>query len=159
MPKLFAAQNSNRVPANALWLTNIVVSLFVISTYWSRDAFNFMLDMTSVTALLPYLLVAGYGVLLARSGVGYETAAHERGRDQVFAWIAVVYTLFMFVAAGLKYVLLVAVLFVPGTVLYFWARREQKARLFTPVELIVFAVTTVAGLIGAYGLATGTITP
>jgi arginine:ornithine antiporter/lysine permease len=159
MPKLFAAQNGNRVPANALWLTNIVVSLFVISTYWSRDAFNFMLDMTSVTALLPYLLVAGYGVLLARSGVGYEETPDERGRDQLFAWIAAVYTLFMFVAAGLKYVLLVAVLFVPGTILYFWARREQKARLFAPMELIVFAVTVVAGLIGVYGLATGTITP
>ena len=75
---------------------------------------------------LPYLLVAGYGVLLARSGVGYETAPDERGRDQIFAWIAVVYTVFMFVAAGLKYVLLAAVLFAPGTILYFWARREQK---------------------------------
>ncbi len=159
MPKLFAAQNNNRVPANALWLTNIVVSLFVISTYWSRDAFNFMLDMTSVTSLLPYLLVAGYGVLLARSGVGYETTPDERGRDQVFAWIAVIYTIFMFIAAGLKYVLLVAVLFVPGTILYVWARREQKLQLFTPIELIVFSVTVVAGLIGFYGLVTGTITP
>jgi arginine:ornithine antiporter/lysine permease len=159
MPKLFAAQNGNRVPANALWLTNIVVSLFVISTYWSRDAFNFMLDMTSVTALLPYLLVAGYGVLLARRGEGYETTPNERRRDQIFAWIAVFYTLVMFVAAGLKYVLLVAVLFVPGTILYVWARREQKAQLFTSTELIVFAVTLVAGLIGAYGLLSGTITP
>ncbi|TCK28157.1 arginine:ornithine antiporter (APA family) [Ancylobacter aquaticus] len=160
MPKLFAAQNGNRVPANALWLTNIVVSLFVVSTYWSRDAFNFMLDMTSVTALLPYLLVAGYGVLLARSGVGYEAAPHERTRDQIFAWIAVVYTLFMFVAAGLKYVLLVAVLFVPGTILlYFWARREQKARVFTRVELVIFGITGVAAAIGVYGLVTGTITP
>ena len=160
MPKLFAAQNRNRVPANALWLTNIVVSLFVISTYWSRDAFNFMLDMTSVTALMPYLLVAGYGVLLARSGVGYENAPDKRGRDQVFAWIAVIYTIFMFIAAGLKYVLLVTVLFVPGTIiLYFWARREQRAQLFTPIELIVFAVTVVGGLIGVYGLVSGTITP
>lgn len=159
MPRLFAAQNGNRVPANALWLTNIVVSLFVISTYWSRDAFNFMLDMTSVTALLPYLLVAGYGVLIARRGIGYETTPGDRGRDQIFAWIAVVYTLFMFIAAGLKYVLLVAVLFVPGTILYLWARREQNAQLFTPVELIIFAVTVIAGAIGAYGLLTGTITP
>ncbi len=62
-----------------------------------------------------------------------------------FAWIAVVYTIFMFVAAGLKYVLLVTVLFAPGTILYVWARREQNARLFTPVELGVFAVTLVAG--------------
>lgn len=160
MPKLFAAQNGNRVPANALWLTNIVVSLFVISTYWSRDAFNFMLDMTSVTSLLPYLLVAGYGVLLARSGVGYEATPRERGRDQIVAWIAVVYTLFMFVAAGLKYVLLVAVLFVPGTILlYFWARREQKARVFTRAELLIFGITVVAAAVGTYGLLTGTITP
>jgi arginine:ornithine antiporter/lysine permease len=159
MPKLFAAQNGNRVPANALWLTNIVVSLFVASTYWSRDAFNFMLDMTSVTALLPYLLVAGYGVLLARSGEGYETTQSERGRDQVFAWIAVIYTIIMFLAAGLKYVLLVAVLFAPGTILYVWARREQNAKLFTSIELIVLAVTVVAALIGVYGLLSGTITP
>jgi arginine:ornithine antiporter/lysine permease len=159
MPRLFAAQNANRVPANALWLTNLVVSLFIISTYWSRDAFNFMLDMTSVTSLLPYLLVAGYGVLLARSGVGYETTPNERGRDQIFAWIAVIYTIFMFIAAGLKYVLLVAVLLVPGTILYVWARREQKLQLFTSTELIIFAVTLIAALIGAYGLLTGIITP
>ena len=159
MPRLFAAQNGNRVPANALWLTNIVVSLFIISTYWSRDAFNFMLDMTSVTALLPYLLVAGYGVLLARSGEGYEETANERGRDQIFSWIAVIYTIIMFIAAGLKYVLLVAVLFVPGTILYVWARREQKVQMFTSVELIVLAVTVIAGMIGAYGLLSGTITP
>ena len=159
MPRLFAAQNANDVPANALWLSNIVVSLFIVSTYWSRDAFNFMLDMASVTSLLPYLLVAAYGVLLARSGVGYESAPEERGRDQIFAGIAVVYTLFMFVAAGLKYVLLVTVLLAPGTILYFWARREQRARLFTPGELGVFAVTLIAAAVGVYGLATGLITP
>ena len=159
MPQLFAKQNGNKVPTYALWLSNIVCSLFVISTYWSRDAFNFMLDMTSVTSLLPYLLVAGYGVLLARSGVGYEETPDERGRDQIIAGIAVIYTVFMFIAAGLKYVLLVTVLFAPGTILYVWARREQNARLFTPVELIVFAVTLIGAAIGVYGLVTGIITP
>jgi arginine:ornithine antiporter/lysine permease len=159
MPRVFAAKNNNRVPVVALWVSNIVVSLVVISTYWSRDAFNFMLDMTSVTTLVPYLLVAGYGVLLARGGVGYEKTPAERGRDQIIAWIAVVYTLFMFVAAGLKFVLLTAVLFVPSTILYFWARRELKARLFTPVELIIFVVTLIGGAIGLYGLVTGLITP
>jgi hypothetical protein len=34
----------------------IVVRLFVISTYWSQDAFSLMLKMTS--ALIPYFLVA-----------------------------------------------------------------------------------------------------
>ncbi len=53
MPSLFAAQNSNEVPSTALWVSNIIVSLFIISTYWSRDAFNFMLDMCSVMSLCP----------------------------------------------------------------------------------------------------------
>ncbi len=159
MPKLFAAENAQGVPANALWLTNSVVSLFVISTYFSRDAFNFMLDMTSVTSLLPYLLVAGYGVLIAQRGEGYETTPKERTGDLIVAAIAVLYTLVMFVAAGLQYVLLLAVLLVPGTILYFWARREQKLKLFSPAELIVLAVALIAGLAGAWGLISGAIVP
>src|SRR5699024_2727177 len=43
MPKLFATENANNVPAAALWLSNIIVQLIVISTYWSRDAFGLML--------------------------------------------------------------------------------------------------------------------
>jgi len=159
MPKLFGQQNGKEVPANALWLSNICVSLFLISTYWSRDAFNLMLDLCSVTSLLPYLLVAAYGALLARSGLGYETTPDERKRDQTIAWIAVAYTIFMFIAAGLKYVLLVTVIFAPGTILYFWARREQNLRLFTPLELGIFVTLIIGAAIGVYGLATGLITP
>ena len=118
-----------------------------------------MLDMCSVMSLLPYLLAAAYGVLVARGGAGYETTPNERGRDQIFAGIAAVYTIFMFVAAGLKYVLLMTVLFAPGTVLYFWARREQNARIFTPIELGIFVVVLIGATIGVYGLATGRITP
>jgi arginine:ornithine antiporter/lysine permease len=159
MPRLFAVENRNRVPVNALWLSNIVVSIFIISTYWSADAFNFMLDMTSVTSLMPYLLVAGYGVLIARRQEGYDNPQDAR-RDEIIGWIAVVYTLVMFVAAGLKYIILVAVLFVPGTlILYFWARREQRAQLFNRAELVIFALTMITGLIGVYGLLSGRITP
>ena len=46
MPRLFADQTAIRFRERALAL-NIVVSLFIISTYWSRDAFNFTLDMAS----------------------------------------------------------------------------------------------------------------
>lgn len=159
MPQMFATQNGNRVPANALWLTNGVVSLFVISTYWSSDAFNFMLDMTSVTSLLPYLLVAGYGVLITQNETDYPGQPGARRRDHAIAWAALLYTLFMFVAAGLQYVLMVAVLYVPGSVLYVWARRERNVELFTRVERVVFGVTVLGGLAGCYGLLTGFITP
>lgn len=158
MPKVFATENENKVPAAALWLTNIIVQLFVISTYWSNDAFSLMLNLTSVMALIPFLLVAAYGVLINVRGETYEIRPVERTRDLVFAGLATVYTLFLIYAAGMKFLVLSAILYGPGTILYFWARREQGRTVFTPIEWIVFIVTMIGCGVGIHGLATGYIT-
>ena len=158
MPRIFATVNENKVPAAALWLTNIVVQLFVISTYWSNDAFSLMLNLTSVMALIPFFLVAAYGVLMNRRGETYETRPQERTRDLIFAGIAVVYTLFLIYAAGTKFLVLSCILYGPGTVLYFWARLERKARLFTPIEWGIFAAAIIGAAVGIHGLTTGYIT-
>lgn len=159
MPILFATENERKVPAAALWLTNVIVQLIVITTYWSSDAFALMISLTSSMSLIPYLLVAAFGILLARRGETYDTIRpDERTRDLTFAGIATVYTFFMIVAGGLKFVLLSAILYAPGTLLYVWARREQKKQLFTPIEWLIFAAATIGFVIGIYSLATGAIT-
>jgi arginine:ornithine antiporter/lysine permease len=158
MPQVFATENQNKVPAAALWLTNIVVQLFVISTYWSQDAFTLMLSMTSVMTLIPFFLVALYGFLLARRGETYQIRPEEQTRDLIIAGIAVIYTAFLIYAAGMKFILLSGVLYGPGTVLYFWTRLEQGKRMFAPIEWIIFIVAVVLCIIGIHGLATGYIT-
>jgi arginine:ornithine antiporter/lysine permease len=158
MPKLFATENQNKVPAAALWATNIVVQLFVISTYWSQDAFALMLNLTSAMSLIPYLLVAAFGFLIARRRETYETRPEERNRDLALAGIATLYTAFMILAGGMKFLLLSAVLYAPGTALYFWARREQGRRVFTTVEWVIFIVAVVGAAIAIHGLVTGYIT-
>jgi arginine:ornithine antiporter/lysine permease len=158
MPRVFGTENQNKVPAAALWLTNIVVQLFVISTYWSQDAFTLMLNLTSVMALIPFLLVALYGFLVARRGETYNVRPGERSRDLVIAGIAVIYTAFLIYAAGFKFLVLSAILYGPGTVLYFWTRREQGKKVFAPIEWIIFIVTIILCIIGIHGLATGYIT-
>lgn len=159
MPSFLARENANKTPSSALWVSNIAVSVFVISTFWSYDAFNFMLDMAAVASLLPYLLVAAYGVLLARSVEAYAEVPNERVRDLIFAVIATIYCVFMFVAAGLKFVILLAVLLAPGTVFYAWSRKEQGAQLFSGGrEWGIFALVLAGALIGIYALATGMIT-
>lgn len=158
MPRFFSQENANRAPYKAMWVSNSIISAFVISTYWSADAFNFMLDMAAVASLLPYLLVAAYGVLLAKSVEAYAGAPGERKRDGIFAWVATIYCIFMFIAAGLKFVILLAVLLAPGTVLYLWARKEQNLAYFKSRELIILAVILIGAVVGIAGLATGTIT-
>jgi arginine:ornithine antiporter/lysine permease len=158
MPKAFAKTNANGVPHVAMWWTSIIIQVIVISTYWSRDAFTLMLNLTSATTLIPYFLVAAYGLMIARRGETYELRPEERQRDLVLAGIAVLYTLFMLYAGGLKYILLAAILFAPGTVLYFIARREQGKPVFvTTGDWVIFGVILAAALYGVYGLLTGAI--
>jgi arginine:ornithine antiporter/lysine permease len=157
MPRLFARENKNRVPVAALWLTNIIVQLFIISTYWSQDAFALMLSLTSSMSLIPYLLVAAYGFLIARRGESYEVRPQERRRDLVFASIATIYTIFMIVSGGLKFILLSAILYAPGTILYIWARRERGEPLFNMLETTIFVIAVIGCASGIYGLATGMI--
>ena len=158
MPRIFAQENANKVPAAALWLTNIIVQLIVLSTYFSRDAFALMLNLTSSMALIPFLLAAGYGFLLTRRGESYETKPQGRTRDLTFAAIATVYTAFLVYAGGWRYLILSMVLYAPGTILYIWACREQgRERIFRPVDWAIFAAAAAGCVIGVYGLATGAI--
>jgi arginine:ornithine antiporter / lysine permease len=158
MPKLFAAENNNKVPVAALWLTNVIVQIFVISTYWSRDAFSLMLNLTSAVSLIPYLFVAAYGFLIAKRGETYMTRPEERQRDLVFAGVAALYTVFMIYAGGMKFLVLSAILYAPGTALYVWAKREQNKQVFTVVEWGIFIVAVIGAAVGIHGLATGYIT-
>jgi arginine:ornithine antiporter/lysine permease len=158
MPAIFAKENENKVPANALWMTNIIVQLFVITTYFSRDAFALMLNLTSAMSLIPYLFVAAYGLMISKRGETYQLRPEERTRDLIMAAIAVIYTVFMILAGGLKFILLSAVLYAPGTILYIWARREQNKTVFVSSDWIIFIVAVIGAVVGIYGLATGMIT-
>ena len=159
MPAVFAHENANKVPSTALWATNIVIQLIVITTYWSRDAFALMLNLTSAMALIPFLFVAAYGLMLTRRGETYEVRPEERRRDLIIAAVATIYTIFLLYAGGLKFIVLSAVLYAPGTVLYFWARREQGKPVFTGVsEWGIFIVATIGAVVGIWWLATGYIT-
>ena len=158
MPKVFGKENANKVPSTALWLTNGVIQLFLISTLFSQDAFTLALKLTSAMALIPYMLVAAYGLVIARRGETYDRRPEERGRDLVLAAIATFYTAVMIYMGGLKFLLLSAVFYAPGTALYFWARRERNKKIFTAGEWIIFAVVVIGAVFGVYALATGYIT-
>ena len=87
-----------------------------------------MLNLTSVMSLIPFFLVAAYGVLIARRGETYEVRPQERRRDAVITGIALLYTLWLIFAGGLKFLVLSAILYGPGSVLYF-GRAANKARV------------------------------
>jgi arginine:ornithine antiporter / lysine permease len=157
VPRALARENANQVPAAALWLTSILVQVFLILTLFAQEAFNLALDMTSAKTLIPYVLVAGYALKLAITRETYGPGDKDRNKDLIWAGIATLYTIFMLVAGGLKFVLLSFIIFAPGTLLFIVARREQGRTIFTGAELAVFAVVLIGAAYGVYALATGAI--
>jgi arginine:ornithine antiporter/lysine permease len=157
VPKVFARENANQVPAVALWLTAILVQLLLIVTLFASEAFDLALAMTSAKTLIPYVLAAAFALKLAGSGETYAPGSRDRRKDLVIGVLATFYALFMLWAGGLKYILLAAVLLAPGTILFILARREARQSVFTPVEWALFAVVVLGGAYGVYGLVTGAI--
>ena len=146
-------------PITALVVTSLGVQGLLALTLFVNDALNFMLDLSTSLALLPYLLAAAYALKLGLTGVSYEAVpAGVRRRETIVAGAATAYTLFLFDAAGLKFVLLSTVILAPATLLYVKARSEHGRRIFSPAEIGLFALIVAGGVIGAVGLWTGRIT-
>ena len=136
-----------------------MIQVIVITTYWSTDAFALMLNLTSSMALIPFLLVAGYAMQLTTRGETYETSASGiRTRDIAIAAVATVYTGYLVYAGGLKFLVLSAILYAPGSLLYVWARREQGKKVFERTsDIVILALATLGAIVGVYWIATGYI--
>src|SRR5262245_9046121 len=100
MPAFLASENANQVPAGALWATNIMIQLILLISPLAEHAFLLILKMTSAMTLVPYLLVAAYGLKLAWSGETYDKAPRGRTGNLVSSAIATVYAAGRIYAGG-----------------------------------------------------------
>lgn len=158
MPNFLNHENAQKVPSVSLWLTNIIVQGFLVVTLFAEQAFEVALELTSSLSLIPYLLVAAFGLKLATTGETYELSSRNRSRQWVIGAIATLYAIFMLIAGGTKYILLSGLILAPGTILFILARREQNLRVFHFWEWFLFTLTVIAAISAIYGLATGGIT-
>jgi arginine:ornithine antiporter/lysine permease len=157
MPAFLARENENKAPVAALWLSNAVIQLFLIVTWFAEYAFTLALKLTSAMTLIPYLLVAAYGLKLAWMGETYGADRRSRTVDWLRGGIATVYATAMLLAGGPKFVMLSALLYAPGTLLFVIARREQGKPLFTRVEWLLVGVVFAVAIGALWALASGDI--
>ncbi len=158
MPAFLARENANQVPTAALFMSSMLVQLVLVATLFSDDAFFFALSLTSHLSLIPFFLSAAFALKLVMTKETYQHDTSTLNKDLLIAALAVIYTLFLVFAGGLKFLVLGFLVYAPGTVLYFMTRREQGKQLFTPLEWLVFAVALVGAIAAVHGLATGWIT-
>lgn len=155
MPAWLARQNAKGVPANALWLTNGMVQLFLILTLWSKASYLALISLSTAMILLPYLFSACYGLKLAWTGEGQAPANNSTRRAIGYTALAAVYCVWLLYAAGLKYLLLSALLYAPGAVVYLLARKQRAQKPFTGREWVILAGLLLLAVVSAAMLASG----
>ncbi|WP_116830705.1 arginine-ornithine antiporter [Pseudomonas syringae] len=158
MPEFLSRENTNHVPANALWLTNAMVQVFLVITLFSSSTYLSLIYLATSMILIPYLWSAAYALRLAIRGEGYENARRERRKDLFIAAVALLYAIWLIYAGGVKYLLLSALLYAPGVILFAKAKLEAKKPVFTHLENMMFVAVLIGALIAAYGLYDGFLT-
>jgi arginine:ornithine antiporter/lysine permease len=158
-PKWFSAENANGSPANALLATTVLIQLFLILSFFSKNAYQFFYLIASVAILPPYVLSGAYALKLALSGEGYGAGDRSRNWDILVGALATIYGLWLVYAAGLSYLLMCAVLFAPGILVYVKARRERGQPAFVGFELALAILIVLLAVVAAYLMWTGKISP
>lgn len=153
MPIWLGRQNSRGVPANAMWLTNGMVQVFLLLTLFSKASYLALISLSTAMILIPYLFSAIYGLWISWRGEGVAGTAHRS--DLPVSAFAVIYCLWLLFAAGVKYLLLSALLYAPGAILYLIAKNQRAMRAFNRREKLILACLVLLAAVAAWLLATG----
>ncbi|MCM3735815.1 arginine-ornithine antiporter [Bacillus cytotoxicus] len=153
-PKWFGKENKNKAPANALWLTNGLIQVFLLTFVVSDQAYHFAFSLASSAILIPYAFSAFY-----QFKYSLQSGEKDRTRNIVIGLVASMYGVWLIYAAGLNYLLLTMTLYAPGIFIFYKVQKQTNPKqIFTRVELISSIVIGISALFAIYQLATGGIT-
>ncbi|MBE7356553.1 arginine-ornithine antiporter [Staphylococcus haemolyticus] len=150
-PKWFAKENKNKAPINALLITNILVQIFLISMLFTDSAYQFAFSLASSAILIPYMFSAFYQLKYTIEHKGYATV-----KQWAIGIIASIYAIWLVYAAGIDYLLLTMLLYIPGLFVYRFVQRNNHKPL-TKGDYILFAVIIILAIIGIIRLAMGSV--
>ena len=158
MPAFLRKENARQVPSNALWLSNGLIQLMLVITLFNDATYLNLLYLATSMILVPYFWSAAYAVLVSWRGETYENEPGARRKDLLIALVALLYAAWLLYAGGVQYLLLSALLYAPGALLFARARRECGQPVFTLLEKLIFAGVLIGAVIAAYGLYDGFLT-
>ncbi|WP_371363659.1 Arginine/ornithine antiporter [Sporomusa rhizae] len=157
MPKCFARENKQGAPVISLTLTNVLVQSALVITLVSSSTYQALYSIASSAILIPYLFSGLYAWKLAAGGETYDTNPAGRTRDLVCAILSSGYAAWLVYAAGLKYILLVTILYAAGIAVFAQVKQEKQERVFAGYEKVIALVFFAAGVVALGMMATGNL--
>lgn len=158
-PKAFAKENKNEAPSVSLVVTSIAMQLFLLLVYFSNNAWNTMLSITSVMVLPAYFASCAYLWKMCEDGEYPNNILYKRAGALFTAVMGALYALWLIYAAGLQYLMLAVIIIALGIPVYIWARRENapKEAAFTCAEKVFAIILVLIAIAAIYAMARGLV--
>ena len=159
-PKAFARENNQGSPSVSLFVTSIAMQLFLLLVYFSNNAWNTMLSITSVMVLPAYLTSCAYLFKMCVDGEYPSAQMLEKRSSALFSAAAgSVFALWLIYAAGLQYLLLAVIILALGIPVFIWGRKDNHPNepYFTSREKWLAALIIIIALWAIYAFAHGLI--
>lgn len=120
-PSVLNKLNVNNVPINSLWFTGLVVQLCLLLVLLTGKSYETLLLISTSMILIPYLLIGAYLLKLA---IQQKAPLHIKCTGV----LATLYGIWIIYAAGLDYLLLSVILYVPGIALFLYSRYQFQGK-------------------------------
>ncbi len=158
-PKEFTKENAAQAPSVSLYVTSFLMQLFMLMVYFSGNAWNTMLSITSVMVLPAYFASAMYLWKLCEDHEYPANFYIRRSAALLSAVIGSLYALWLIYAAGLNYLLMALIFMAVGIPVFVHARRQNAPDepAFTTGERFAAGVLVVAALFAIYAMARGIV--
>ncbi len=124
-PKIFAKENTKKVPSMALTISSAIMSLFLLLAITAKDVYLESVNITSVIILPSYLLSAMY---LCKIASRKEIYAQHRTKCRMSLAVGIIATLYccwLVYSAGFTYLFVASILYAIGIIPFYIARRQQ----------------------------------
>lgn len=158
-PKEFAKENENQAPSVSLWVTSALMQLFMLLVYFSGNAWNTMLSITSVMVLPAYLSSCAYLWKICEDHEYPNNLYIRRSTALLCGVVGSLYALWLIYAAGLQYLLMAVIFMALGIPVYIWARHQNtpEQKPFTTREALLAGALIIIALCAIYAMSTGII--
>jgi arginine:ornithine antiporter/lysine permease len=153
-PKEFAVESKTHAPVFSLYVTSFVMQLFMLLVYFSNNAWNTMLSITSVMVLPAYLASAMYLWKVCEDHEYPLNFYIKRSTALLCGIGGSLYAVWMIYAAGLSYLLMAIIFMALGIPVFMYARHQiaPDEKIFTKSEKCAVCLLILLSLFAIYAM-------
>lgn len=143
LPSWFGKLNDKGAPINSLILTQLIVQIFLIVTYFVSDAYSVFVFLCTAVIMICYTFV---GLYLLKLGIQEKNL-----KNSLIGFIAAGFQIIALYYSGWKFVWLSLILYAVGFILYALAKIEYEDKMSIG-EILAATLLTVLGLLAIFGV-------